>query len=289
MAGPGRPITAFVNLNELPEESRTCELCENHFSNLELNGAPGYAIYPVRLLCGHIFCYDCARMWISHAKCPECDARFRDRATALEAIDEQIRQYKQHQVACFDARLQAGMIRAPPGYPTFAGQQAGPSKWWHEDDTAKTAVSKPRSTSSDADEDMSDGDSELSELSSFDKMSPERHLAAQCTYRTLLRITNPDVDGGTTISDCLSASSKMPSIEVTNPEGHAAGLKRDMADNGNLNADHDDCENFAIYKTEQTAKEFRMALGMINKVSGTSYLREDFPNLKLKYERKPRS
>ena len=288
MAEPGRPTTAFVNLNELPEESRTCELCENHFSNLELNGALGYAIYPVRIVCGHIFCYDCARMWISHGKCPECDARFNDRATALEAIDEQIRQYKQHQVACFNARLQAGMIRAPPGYPTFAGQQAGPSKWWYEDDTAETAVSKPKSTSSEADEDMSDGDSELSELSSFDNMSPERHLAAQCTYRTLLRITNPDVDDGTAISDGLSATSKMPSIEVTNPQGHVAGLKRDMAANGNLNADHDDCETFAINKTEQTAKEFRMALDMINKVSGTSYSREDFPNLKLKYERKPR-
>lgn len=81
-------------------------------------------------------------------KCPECDARFRDHAMTLEAIDEQIRQYKQYQVACFNGQLQAGMIRAPPGYPTFAGQQAGPSKWWHEDDTAKTTVCKPKSTSS---------------------------------------------------------------------------------------------------------------------------------------------
>ncbi len=288
MAGPGRPITAFVNLNELPEESRTCELCENHFSNLELNGAPGYAVYPVRLLCGHIFCYDCARMWIGHAKCPECDARFRDHTRALEAIDEQIRQYKQHQVACFDARLQAGMIRAPPGYPTFAGQQVDPSRWWHEDDTAVTTLSKSKSISSDADEDMSDGDSELSELSSFDKIPAERHLAAQSTYRTLLRITNPDVDHDATTSNGLSASSKVPSLKVTNPEGRAAGLRRDMAANGNLNADYEDRETFAINKSEQTAKEFRMALGMINKVSGTNYSREDFSNLKLKYERKPR-
>ncbi len=288
MTESDKPITAFVNINELPEESRTCELCENHFSILELNGAPGYAIYPVRLLCGHIFCYDCARMWITHAKCPECDARFTDHAIALEAIDEQIRQYRQYQVACFNARLQAGMIRAPPGYPTFAGQQIGPSRWWHEDDTAKTAVSKPKSTSSDADEDMSDGDSELSELSSLDKMPPERYLAAQSTYRTLLRITNPDVEDDATVLDGLSAPSEVPSIEVTNPEGYATGLKRDVAANGIPNADDDDRETFAINKSEQTPKEFRIALGLINKVSGTNYSRGDFPNLKLKYERKPR-
>ena len=288
MAGPGRPITTFVNLNELPDDSRTCELCENHFSNLELNGAPGYAAYPVRLLCGHIFCYDCARMWISHAKCPECDARFADHTIALEAIHEQIRQYKQHQVACFNARLQAGMIRAPPGYPTFAGQQVGPSKWWHEDDTTVTAPSKSTSTSSDADEEMSDGDSELSELSSFGKMSPERHLAAQSTYRTLLRITNPDVDDDATTSDSLPAPSKVPSIRVTNPAGYPVAPKRDVAANGNLNTNDNNRETFAINKSEQTAKEFRMALGMINKVSGTNYSREDFPNLKLRYERKPR-
>ena len=183
------------------------------------------------------------------------------------------------------------MIRAPSGYPTFAGQQAGPSRWWHEDDTAETAVSKPKSTSSDVDEDMSDSDSELSELSSlssFDKMPPERHSAAQSTYRTLLRITNPDVEGGATISDGLSASSKAPSIEVTNPKGHAVMPERDMAANGNLNAHHHHREIFAIKKSEQTAKEFGMVLGMINKVSGTNYSREDFPNLKLKYERKAR-
>ena len=288
MADSGRPITAFVNLNELPEESRLCELCENHFSILELNGAPGYAVYPVRLLCGHIFCYDCARMWISHAKCPECDARFIDHAVALEDIDEQIRQYRQYQVACFNARLQAGMIHAPPGYPTFAGQQVGPSRWWQEDDTAETALSKPKSTSSDVDDDMSDGDSELSDLSSFDKMPPESYLAAQSTYRTLLRITNPDVDDDATISDDLSAPSEGPSITVTNPEGCAAGLERGMAANGILNADDDDGETFAVIKSEQTPKEFRIALCMINKVSGTNYSRGDFPNLKLKYRRKPR-
>ena len=236
MAKSGRPTTAFVNLNELPEGRRTCELCENQFSDLELNGAPGYAVYPVRLLCGHIFCYDCARMWIGQKKCPECDARFRDQAMALEAIDEQIRQYKQYQVACFNGRLQAGMIRAPPGYPTFAGQKAGPSKWWHEDDTADKAVSKAKSTSS----------------------------------------------AGT------SLRSKAPSLKVTNPEGRPGRLQRHMAANGNLNADREDRETFAITKSEQTGKEFRMALGMINKMNGTNYTREDFPNLKLKYERKPR-
>ena len=310
MAETGKSITAFVSLNELSEISRTCELCENHFSILELHGAPGYAVYPVRLLCGHIFCYDCARMWISHAKCPECDARFADHTRALDAIDEQIRQYRQYQVACFNARLQAGMIRSPPGYPTFAGQQAGPSRWWHEDDSAKTAVSEPKSTRSEADDEMSDGDSELSEFSKFDKIPPKCYIAAQ----TLLKITNSDVDDDATISDGLSAASKKPlgitnpdldddatiseslstppsetpSIEVTEPEGHAVGLERDMAANGILHADSDDTETYAITKSEQTVKEFRMALGMINKVSGTNYSSGDFPNLKLKYERKPR-
>ena len=177
------------------------------------------------------------------------------------------------------------MIRAPPGYPAFAGQQAGPSRWWHENDTAETAVSKSRSTSSDTDEDMSDGDSKLSELSSFDQMPSECYLAA----RTLLRITNPDVYDDATISDGLSTPSSMPSIEVTSPEGHAVGLEQGMAANHLPNADIDDGGTFAIYKSEQTVKAFRTALGMINKVSGTNYSRGDFPNLKLKYERKPRS
>ena len=128
------------------------------------------------------------------------------------------------------------MIRAPPGYPTFAGQKAGPSKWWHEDDTADTAVSKSKSKSS----------------------------------------------AGT------SLRSKAPSLKVTNPEGRPGRLQRHMAANGNLNADREDRETFAVTKSEQTGKEFGMALGMINKVSGTNYSREDFPNLKLKYERKTR-
>ena len=166
---------------------------------------------------------------------------------ALEAIDEQIRQYKQYQVACFNGRLQAGMIRAPPGYPTFAGQKAGPSKWWHEDDIADKAVSKAKSTSSAG-------------------------------------ISKPK----STSSAGTSLRSKVPSLKVTNPEGRAGRLQRHMAANGNLNADREDHETFAITKSEQTGKEFGMALGMINKVSGTNYSREDFPNLKLKYERKPR-
>ena len=285
MAGTGKPITAFVNLNDLPEKSRTCELCENHFSNLELNGAPGYAVYPVRLLCGHIFCYDCARMWISHAKCPECDARFANHTIALEAIDEQIRQYTQYQVACFNGRLQAGMIRAPPGYPTFAGLQAGPSRWWHEEDTAETAILKPRSTSSDMDEEMPDGDSDLSKLSSFYKVSPECFVAAQ----TLLRLANPDMDDDATVSDGLSTSRfQTPSIEVTSPEGHAVGLERGMAANRLPNAKDNDTETFEITKSGQTVKEFRTVLGIINNVSGTNYSRGDFPNLKLKHERKPK-
>lgn len=286
MAGTGKSTTAFVNLNELPEESRTCELCENHFSNLELNGAPGYAVYSVRLLCSHIFCYDCARMWISHAKCPECDARFADHTVALEAIDEQIRQYSQYQVACFNGRLQAGMICAPPGYPTYAGRQAGPSRWWHEDDTAETAVSKSTSTSSHMDKEMPDGDSDLSKLASFYNVSPECFLAAQ----TLLSIANTDMDDDATVSDGPSIPRfQRPSIEVTSPEGHAVWRERGIAVNHLPDMDLDDGETFEITKSGQTVKEFRTVLGIINNVSGTNYSREDFPNLKLKYERKPRS
>ena len=166
---------------------------------------------------------------------------------ALEAIDEQIRQYKQYQVACFNGRLQAGMIRAPPGYPTFAGQQAGLSRWWHEDDTTDKAVSKAKSTSS--------GVSKPKSTSS----------------------------GGT------SLRSKVPSLKVTNPDGRAGRLQRHMAANGNLNADREDRETFAITKSEQTGKEFQTALGLINMANGTNYSMEDVPNLKLKYERKPRS
>ena len=202
-------------------------------------------------------------MWISHAKYPECDARFADHTVALEAIDEQIRQYRQYQVACFNARLQAGMIRSPPGYPTFAGQQAGPSRWWHEDDTAATAVSKPKSTRSEVDDEI---------------------LVAQ----TLISMANSGMDDDATISNGLSTPSSMPSIEVTNPEGHAIRLERGMAARRLPNAHIDDGETFAISKSEQTVKEFRTALGMINKVSGTHCSRGDFPNLKLKYERKPR-
>ena len=288
MAESDRSITAFVNLNELPEESRTCELCENHFSDLELNGAPGYAVYPVRLLCGHIFCYDCARMWISHAKCPECDARFADHTMALESIDEQIRQYRQYQVACFNARLQAGMIRSPPGYPTFAGQQAGPSRWWHEDATAETAISKPKSTRSEVDDEILVAQTLISMANSDMDDDATIFDGLSAASKTPLRITNPDVYDDSTISDGRSTPSSTPAIEVTSPEGHAVGLERGMAARRLRNADIDDRETFAISKSEQTVKEFRTALGMINKVSGTNCSRGDFPNLKLKYERKPR-
>ena len=155
------------------------------------------------------------------------------------------------------------MIRSPPGYPTFAGQQAGPSRWWHEDDTAATAVSKPKSTRSEVDDEI---------------------LVAQ----TLISMANSGMDDDATISNGLSTPSSMPSIEVTNPEGHAIRLERGMAARRLPNAHIDDGETFAISKSEQTVKEFRTALGMINKVSGTHCSRGDFPNLKLKYERKPR-
>lgn len=158
------------------------------------------------------------------------------------------------------------MICAPPGYPTFAGQQAGPSKWsrwWHEDDTAKTAVSKPKSIRSEVDDEM---------------------LAAQA----LLSMANSGRDDDATISDGLSIPSSAPSIKVTNPQGHAVGLERGMAARRLPNADIDDGETFAISKSEQTVKEFRTVLAMANKVSGTNYSRGDFPNMKLKYERKPR-
>lgn len=283
MAGTGKSMTTFIKLSELPEGSRTCELCENHFSSLELNGAPGYAVYPVRLPCSHIFCYDCARMWISHAKCPECNARFADYTTALEVIDEQIRQYTQYQVACFNGRLQAGMICAPPGYPTFAGQQAGPSRWWHEDHTAEKVVSKSKSTSSHMDEEMPGGHYTLS---SSRNVSPRSYLAAQ----TLLSIANPDRDDNATVSDGLSTPRfQTPSIAVTSPEGHAVRLERGIAVNRLRNVDDDDDETSKITKSEQNIKEFRTALGMINNVSGANYSRGDFPNLKLKYERKARS
>ena len=101
--------------------------------------------------------------------------------------------------------------------------------------------------------------------------------------QTLLSMANSGMDHDATISDGLSTPSSMPSIEVTNPEGHAVGLERGMAARRLPNA-----ETFAISKSEQTVKEFRTALGMINKVSGTNCSRGDFPNLKLKYERKPR-
>ena len=96
------------------------------------------------------------------------------------------------------------------------------------------------------------------------------------------------MDDDATTSDSLPAPSKVPSIRVTNPAGYPVAPKRDVAANGNFNANDNNRETFAINKSEQTAKEFGMALGMINKVSGTNYSREDFPNLKLKYERKPR-
>ena len=214
MSRTGKSMTTFIKISELPEGSRTCELCENHFSDIELNGAPGYAVYPVRLLCSHIFCYDCARMWISHAKCPECNARFADHTKALEAIDEQIRQYVQYQVACFNGRLQAGMISAPPGYPTFTSQQAGPSRWWHEDDTAETVVSKSKTTSKRT---------SSSKSSSVRNVSPERYLAAQ----TLLSLANSD---RATFSDGLSTPCfQTPSIALTSPKGHAVRLQRGLS------------------------------------------------------------
>ena len=141
-------VDAFVNMKDLPEESRTWELCNNQYSTIELNVEKGYAIYPVRFFCGHVFCYDCSRVWISHAKCPDCDARFQDWNIALANIDAQIQQYNQFGIACFNAHLEAGLIRAPPGYPTFAGQQDGPSGWWHEDDevTASGGPLEPQIT-----------------------------------------------------------------------------------------------------------------------------------------------
>ncbi|KAK3178211.1 hypothetical protein OEA41_000344 [Lepraria neglecta] len=124
----------FVNLAEIPDRFMNCGLCENAFSIEELAGQ-GFTIYPVRLPgCGHIFCYDCARMYISHSKCPECDAKLGDPIQALAHIDEQIENCRRYLISSFNARLQSGLIRAPPGYPTLGPQKQKESTFMSNDD-----------------------------------------------------------------------------------------------------------------------------------------------------------
>lgn len=124
----------FVNLAEIPDRFMNCDLCENAFSIEELAGQ-GFTMYPVRLPgCGHIFCYDCARMYISHSNCPECDAKLGDPIQALAHIDDQIENCRRYLISSFNARLQSGLIRAPPGYPTLGPQKQKGSTFMSNDD-----------------------------------------------------------------------------------------------------------------------------------------------------------
>ena len=107
----------FVDLAEVLDCFMNCDVCNNTFSIEELAGQ-GFTVYPVRLpVCGHICCYDCARMYISHSSCPDCDTNLGDPTQALSFIDQQIENCRQYLIASSDDRLQKGLTRAPPGRP----------------------------------------------------------------------------------------------------------------------------------------------------------------------------
>jgi hypothetical protein len=123
----------FVSLAEVPDCFMNCDLCNNTFSIEELAGQ-GFTVYPVRLpVCGHICCYDCARMYISHSTCPDCDTNLGEPIEALAFIDQQIENCRQYLIASFNARLQNGLIRAPPGYPTLGPQKLKGSTFMTDD------------------------------------------------------------------------------------------------------------------------------------------------------------
>ena len=124
----------FVNLAETPDHFMNGDLYENAFSIEELAGQ-GFTIYPVRLPgCGHIFCYDCPRMYISHPKCPERDTKLGDPIQALAHVDKQIENCRRYLISTYNARLQSGLIREPPGYLTHGPQKQKGSTFISNDD-----------------------------------------------------------------------------------------------------------------------------------------------------------
>lgn len=124
----------FVNLAEMPDHFMNGDLYENVFSIEELAGQ-GFTIYPVRLPgCGHIFCYDCPRMYISHPKCPERDTKLGDPIQALAHVDEQIENCRRYLISTYNASLQSGLIREPPGYLTHGPQKQKRSTFISNDD-----------------------------------------------------------------------------------------------------------------------------------------------------------
>ena len=145
-------IKEFVHLADVPARFRTCDLCQNDFSVQELRAQEGFAIYPVRLpVCGHVFCYDCSRIWISHSKCPECGIHLGDPSQGLACIDAQIEKCRRHLIASFNARIQNGLIRVPVGYPTLVLQKK-----------EVIAISDDDDDDNDDDDDDDDDDSTVS-------------------------------------------------------------------------------------------------------------------------------
>ena len=121
----------FINLAETPDHFMNGDLYENAFSIEELAGQ-GFTIYPVRLPgCGHIFCYDCPRMYISHPKCPERDTKLGDPIQALAHVDKQIENCRRYLISTYNARLQSGLIR---DYLTHGPQKQKGSTFISNDD-----------------------------------------------------------------------------------------------------------------------------------------------------------
>ncbi|KAL2040203.1 hypothetical protein N7G274_007106 [Stereocaulon virgatum] len=184
----------FVNLAEVPDCFINCDLCNNAFSIEELAGQ-GFTVYPVRLpVCGHICCYDCARMYISHSRCPDCDTNLGEPTQALAFIDQQIQKSRQYLVASFNDRLQNGLIQAPPGSPILGPEEPKESismtDEYDDDETISDGVSEPNET------DVSAG---LNGTSTPSDAVPEQ--ASHGTWRGINTIPEEDLEATYTLLD----------------------------------------------------------------------------------------
>lgn len=82
---------AFVNIRDIPTDQPHCA-CGNAFSTED-----DLAHYPVRIVCGDIFCYCCADVWLRSPwkDCPHCDSPLGDLSLVREDIDSQLEQFRE--------------------------------------------------------------------------------------------------------------------------------------------------------------------------------------------------
>ena len=85
----------FVHLEAIEPEHRACTMCKRDYCVEYVDGDRvgeiGFSKFPVKLSCGHLVCFGCARVLIRmYVNCNECGASFGDGRVELTRVEKQI-------------------------------------------------------------------------------------------------------------------------------------------------------------------------------------------------------